>query len=558
MHAPRTNHPTMQLNRLLLSVVLLAAASAAAVAQRPIRTFLGSQPGAGFGRALASIADVDGDGRLDLVVGEPQRNNPGASRGGAVRVLALGPGTTVALAAIPFADYQFGTSVAGLGDVDGDGVPDFAGGAPLAGNYEQGFVRVCSGRTGGMLFDVFGEPRSRLGTAICAGGDADRDGRADVVIAAPHNSNQRPLGMVRAYSRFGLQLWQIAGSDMGQIGTGLASIGDVDGDGQPDLAIGEPGFDFGQSNSGRIAVHDARNGGGLSRLWEVYSGFQGSEQVGRVVAAAGDIDGDGTPDVLVGSALQSVRILSGRTGALLGVARNPDFGTFTLAGIGDFDGDGRQDFAVGNPLANFGAGAVWVYSTNPVQLQTVIHGEPLSGFGASLAGVGDLDGDGRDDFAVGAPTFVSNGLVVGRITVHGFAIRAIAEPFGTGCTGTGRLPALGFAGMPVLGTSFEVRCSNLRRDVPGLWVFGWSDSRFGATPLPLDLQAFGIPGCQLLVSADATQVFVPSTVASWSLTLPALPHLAGLGLFTQACQLDSARTGGLVFSNGGRLRVGHY
>ena len=302
------------------SFLLLAAAIPAvlgtATAQRVVRTLLGDQPGAAYGRSIAASGDVDGDGIRELVVGEPLRALGAWTQGGAVRLVRLGTGVTSVFSLGLHPGAQLGSTVAGIGDFDGDGIADFAAGAPQAGVNQSGRVRVLSGATGVILLEWTGEEHAEFGTAICAGGDIDLDGRAEVVISSPWASNVRPIGRVQTLDRNGVQWTQetgTTGSD--DYGRSLASIGDVDGDGKPDYAIGKPGYDFGGSNSGCVRLQSSQAGGAVGLRWEVYFGLQSGDAFGRVVAAAGDVNGDGVGDVLVGDGRQRVHVLSGVVGS---------------------------------------------------------------------------------------------------------------------------------------------------------------------------------------------------------------------------------------------------
>jgi hypothetical protein len=547
------------LPRAALLFAVTAAMAVAAAAQRPIRTFFGSQAGAGFGRALAAANDTDGDGVRDLVVGEPNFALGPVTACGAVRLLSARSGSILAVALNLQAGFQFGSTVAGLGDIDGDGIPDFAGGAPVAGINNQGLVRVASGRNGLSILDLFGEERSRFGSALCAGGDRDLDGRADFLVAAPDNSNQVPFGRVQMFNHLGTRLSNFVGSSHSLVGTALVNLGDFNNDGQPEYAIGEPGFSFGGGSSGAVHAITVTAWGSMTPMWSAFQPFTANDRAGRVIAAVGDTNGDGVPDVLFGDARQRVFLYSGANGAQLGTLQNPAFGSdWTLAGIGDWNGDGRRDFAVGVATANLLRGQVLVYSTNPIQLLAILDGEPLSQFGAAIAGLGDVDGDGRDDFAVGAPGFVANGLMLGRVTVHAYDTPATVAAYGIGCQGPNGTPSMAWSGGPVLGTQFQLRCRNLMPNQGGFWLLGWSDTLAGTVPLPLDLAPFGLPGCQVLGSSEASDYFIlRGNIATLTMTIPSWPILAGLRCYAQCTQLEPTRPGGLVFSDGARMVFGN-
>ncbi len=197
----------------------------------------------------------------------------------------------------------------------------------------------------------------------------------------------------------------------------VASIGDVDGDGSPDLCVGTTLA--GPTNLG-VRYLSGRTGA-LIRNVAFPAGFTYS--TATAIAGLGDVNGDGIPDVAVGSmtdpvgALSSagrVRIFSGAAGALLrtinGLAVNDCFGA-ALAAVGDLNGDGIGDLIVGAPQSTapcFGAypgnGYVQAISGATGAVLYTLSGPGLEDFfGASLSRMGDVDGDGVEDFAVGAP-----------------------------------------------------------------------------------------------------------------------------------------------------------
>lgn len=540
--------------QLLPSIVAATALLAAIPAQHVLSQSAGPQPTAGFGNVLGSIADLDGDGARDLVVGVPGYTPNGIFTGhGAVEVRASGNGAVLRRSIASLPGTQLGLSVAGLGDVDGDGVVDYAAGSPTY-NGNDGTVVVYSGFDGSALYQWFGQPYSEFGTAIVAVDDFNHDGRADLGISAPHNSSTRPYGLVRYYALFGTgRTLQVTGTNGSEFGASMAVIGDVNGDGRADLAIGEPGTSYQGASSGSVWLVDSSLGGGLGTFWEQRSVFSMQDRGGSRVAAAGDVDGDGCPDVMCSG--HGVYVLSGRTGGVIHhlVSNDAGFGA-AFAGIGDYDGDGRDDFAIGAPAYNVLAGRVYVYSGRSGAVIQTLDGGAGERFGTAIVALGDVDGDRRGDFAVGAPGYRVLGVEFGRVTVHGFDTVASIAEYGTACGA----PDAYFAGRPVVGGSCTVRCGNLQHNSVGAWLFGVSDAQFGAVALPLSLQPFGFTGCSLLVSIDATAWFFTGNLpqTTWSFTnIP--PHLVGASLYMQAAVLDAAAPGGMSFSDGVALQFGN-
>lgn len=199
-----------------------------------------------FGFSVASIDDLSGDGVRDVLVGAPNHDGPPGSNSGAVFVISGADGAPVFDTFGPMAQATFGTAVAAVGDVDGDLYPDFIGGAPTANQptYEKGGrVLVLGGFDGAVLRSADGEGAShRLGTAVAGVGDLDDDGVLDFAAGA---SNANPGGLANAGSAYfysgatGLPFYRLDGSRVGiRFGRSIASPGDINRDGYADVAIG--------------------------------------------------------------------------------------------------------------------------------------------------------------------------------------------------------------------------------------------------------------------------------------------------------------------------------
>jgi hypothetical protein len=333
--------------------------------------------------SAGGFVDIDGDGDEDKIVGAPYAE--ASSKTGALLVYTRdGESYGTRPSMVLTGDDNFGFSFANVGDVDNDGIDDFAVGA-LNGSGDgasdpslSGSVYVYKGGTGGELVKkLAGEfPLAKFGYAI-DGGDLDGDGYSDVIVGAPfHTSDPALLNQGAVYLYFGPDLTRTvslyATSAVKGLGWSAAS-GDVNGDEIDDLLI---------SVSGKVL------------------GFYGG---------AGFSPSLSSPDLTVASAASG-------------------FGR-TIAVLGDLDGDGFGDFAVGAPKAEMGgnkeAGCLYVIKggagartidlgTSPPDLLARLCGAgPYDRFGSAVAVSGDLDEDGKPDFAVSAPLCNCDGKPMG-------------------------------------------------------------------------------------------------------------------------------------------------
>ena len=254
------------------------------------------------------------------------------------------------------------------------------------------------------------------GAALTPVGDWDRDGIPDWAAGAPYGGDDSGTtgGYVRVHSgRSGAEISRFSGpAGQGAFGAALAAAGDVDRDGIPDLLIGAPRAEGNMPAAGLAAVYSGRDG----QLVLEFRGGAAYSRFGASVAGIGDVNRDGRPDLLIGAPgdsgqgreAGSAAVFSGLDGSLLHLLTGPGpmarFGS-AGCGVGDLDADGADDFAVGAP--GDGAeeeGSVSVYSGATGALLRVERGaRPGAAFGASLAFAGDIDGDGFGDWVAGAP-----------------------------------------------------------------------------------------------------------------------------------------------------------
>jgi hypothetical protein len=309
----------------------------------------------------------------------------------------------------------FGSAVAGVGDVSGDGVPDVVVGAPQedSNGIDAGTARVLSGATGATLFTFVGDlPRDFLGASVAAAGDVNADGVPDIIVGMPGPALPlATLTKARVYSGAdGTTLFTLTGSGAGDhFGAAVAGVGDLNGDGFADVAVGAPDADVAAVNAGRVSLFAGVDGGLLRHI----DGGVAGAHLGVSVAPAGDVDDNGSPDILVGApgdvfggiAGGSAYVFSAGDGSVLLAVHGDIFhGGLgqSVAGVGDVNGDGRPDVAVCAPVKDFN-GAVLVISGADGSLLYEIADELFFGelFGIGLCAAGDVDGDGVGDIVAG-------------------------------------------------------------------------------------------------------------------------------------------------------------
>ena len=389
-----------------------------------------------LGTSVAGAGDVNGDGYEDVIVGAPLSDYTGANSGRAYiyyggAIFNSTPDKVLS----GLAGELLGTSVAGAGDVNGDGYDDVI--VSLTGYLSStGRVYIYFGGadmnttrdiilTGEATGDYFGN-------SVAGAGDVNGDGFADVIVGAPYKTSNTG----KAYVYFGgsvmnnvvdVTLIQNIASEF--FGFSVSSAGDFNGDGYSDVIVGAYGY---SNSAGRtymyIGVNTVDNIADMTLL-----GFIIFESFGYSVSSAGDFNGDGYSDIVIGgyafsNSMGRVYLYFG--GAVLNSNPNivftgenslDQFGK-SVSGAGDVNGDGFDDVIIGAENFSSGTGKAYVFNGGNSldnNADKILPAEYAGDkFGLSVSGCGDLNGDGNSDFIVGAPNNDQNGTSSGRAYVY--------------------------------------------------------------------------------------------------------------------------------------------
>ena len=383
---------------------------------------------------VAGLGDTNGDGYDDVAVTLDSQSKAVLVYLGGADGIATEPALV-----LTSPDYLLGESSSLDGaDVDGDGYADLVRSAHyfhdvVASTY--GVVYVHRGGPGGLdptPVSVTPCPLETdfFGRTVVGLGDVNGDGYEDVGIESRGNSLEATPAFVYVYhgGPSGLPATPttaIPGPPAFE--RAVAGAGDLDADGYDDLVVGDWRDDTAGTNAGLVAVYRGGPAGIEAEPSWTFLGAQAGAQLGRAVAGGGDSNGDGIDDLVFtapgaqfGAPSPRVYLVYGGVG---GPGPEPDWSASTLGVsdrifglsadfVGDIDGDGLDDFAVGRPSdgPSFGFGdvAIWLGSTTgPASVADYFEGDPSDNgphrYGFDLAGAGDVDGDGWSDLVVGSP-----------------------------------------------------------------------------------------------------------------------------------------------------------
>ena len=342
----------------------------------------------------------------------------------------------------------------------------------------------------------------RFGTSVSGAGDVNNDGYDDLIVGAPCDNS----GSAQVFSGLdGSSLHKFFGdSAQDQFGASVDGAGDLNHDGCDDLIVGAPYAASNGNGSGRVRIYSGQDGA----ILYTFDGFAGSH-LGYAVSRAGDVNNDGTDDVIAGTynfTSGGVRVFSGLDGTILYIRNSGLYGTDlfgnSVSGAGDVDNDGYDDFIVGIPRADDNGpdtGSAHVYSGFDGAILYAVHGSTRRGeLGGAVSGAGDVNNDGYDDFVVGARRDNPNGWSSGSARVYSGQSGAILytfngelayDYFGTSVSGAGDVNNDGYDDLIVgapgswFGDAYVYsgQDGSLLYSLSGmLWPFGFGSSVSGA------------------------------------------------------------------------------
>ena len=494
-----------------------------------------------LGLDLTLAGDLDADGLSDIAVLGDQH----------VVVFSRASGEPLFVTKLPVVPAPTSdgaaSSITAPGDLSGDGVPDLVIGDGNETNVAKGRVWLVSGADGSVLTQIEGVFNSdNLGHTVAATSDFNGDGVSDIWVTVEGQSvgGNAGAGEVRLYSG---ATWTVlmtlhgAMQSNGAFGKSLSVGGDIDGDGVPEVAVGSNDNVSGP-NSGALYLFSGATGALIRR----FDGAFLSNGVTGLIS--GDADADDVPDVLVSELCWNncqgrVRLFSGRLGGLLwqatGSMANSNFGR-RLSGPGDVNGDGRADVGVTEFDAAFKPAIRLISGLNGSNLDAIV-AEANSAAQIGCATAGLFDAGGCSDVLLGAPLHGGNGMARVLASSQGGIHGFIDVGFGKAGS-NGKTPSLrGYGGLAA-GQVVTITARYALPGAAGAWFIG--------------LSAGNLPFKQgVLVPNPAGPFFVFPIAANgsgvFSISAPNPASVfTGLSLWHQFWFADAAALAGVSATNG--------
>ncbi|MBL8684685.1 MAG: FG-GAP repeat protein [Myxococcales bacterium] len=413
--------------------------------------------------SYGSVVDFDGDGFADVVTGAPNTPIAGATHAGAVYFYegsATGLAADPAREYVGAATDRLGLSVAAAGDINGDGFADVMLGAPEA-SFATGYVGVVLGNARGLPSTFSSTLRGatsnqRFGSRIAAIGDVNGDGYGDVAIASSHASGPSVVEVFLGSASGSLIAHRTYTFDRARLNAAYlcpTTLGDLNLDGYSDFAIANPGDPGGGSSYGTIQIFYGSATGASATPAQTIAGVVAMEAPATTLSY-GDFNGDGRVDLLAGSNFVDeagpnrggvVRLYLATATGLPSTPsqehRSADSANFGIVvSGGDVDSDGYDDALIGAPFTRCGGiifcGAVELRLGSAAGIATTpqrrIVGNAVEYLGTSVGARGDINNDGFADVVFGAPNESSTAMDnAGALHVHHGSSTGIAASLTT-------------------------------------------------------------------------------------------------------------------------------
>lgn len=391
---------------------------------RILHTFVGEGANQEFGWVARKIGDVDGDRVTDFVTTAPGFGN----QAGKVYVYSSRSGKRL-FSRVGQPGQRLGNGAVGVGDINADGTPDLIVGGPFA-SGKSGIAEVLSGKDGSVLHTLRGtQTGGQFGYKVGGLGDVNGDGHADVVVTALlADGNQPGSGRCFGYSgKDGKLLFTLDGERAGdKFGSAVAGSQNSR---HPLLVVGAQ--DAGEGQRGRVYVY--RLEGAVPKRLYIFEARPESRELGQMfLSFPGDLNGDNVPDIFCSdfndsasaSGAGRIFVFSGAEGKPLldikGTQPGEGFGT-SVSDAGDVNGDGKGDLIVGawqNREKAKSAGKVYLHSgADGKTLATWTCRQAEDTFGFDATGIGDVDGDGGVDFLLTSAWSPVHGPKTGRVFI---------------------------------------------------------------------------------------------------------------------------------------------
>jgi hypothetical protein len=528
----------------LLMALFLGQLASPADGQHTLFTFEGSAPGMPYGGWVGGLGDMNGDGTEDFAVTEAITADVRSGVDGAI------------LFTVPANPPPLGT-VRDAGDVNGNGTPDLITGFLDFFGPGEIWFQVYDG-SGGLIHEILAPPwPSHLPFEVSQDGigDINQDGYDDFILGIPYAAGTRGKAFVYSGKDKTVLRTYTGTNNEDILGLRVSGVGDLDGDGMPDYSISTPGFDDpsqGIVDGGRVQFFRGTDGSLLFDRKGANNDFlYGAEGLG-------DVNGDGYDDVAMVAPYHSatyqlagvVHVAFGPNGVSgYSIEGSHDFellGIPNVSAAGDLDGDGLPDLIVGSMMNTVGGpcgGRAATYRGHNGQLFHEWYGQDCDQLGS--VGTFDQNGDGLGDLLIGAYGY-DNARGQARVVR---TCPAASQNYGQGFAGLTGIPTLVPRTDPVFGAPITVDIGNSS-----------GASTFGLVLMGLAKDSVQISaGATLLVNPDwVLPVMIPAAGLPFAGAIEDDPATwCGHELDLQVVQMDAAATGGWSFSPGLELKPGY-